>query len=57
MSKKQKKSRKNQMEVENAIHTGERVHRRSGDERHLSFSDCLHNGLCCQAVASWLQKE
>lgn len=57
MSKKQKKSRKNQMEVENAIHTGERVHRIGGDERHLSFSDCLHNGLCCQAVASWLQKE
>lgn len=37
MSKKQKKSRKNQMEVENAIHTGERVHRRGADEWHLSF--------------------
>lgn len=37
MSKKQKKSRKNQTEAENAIHSGERVHRRGGDERPLSF--------------------
>lgn len=37
MSKKQKKSRKNQMEVENAVHGAERVHRRGGDEWPLSF--------------------